>query len=65
MDIEEAKKLKVGDKVRFPKDRGEPSGIGIVQSPAMGEYENIHGTPYVWIGLKGGGVWPSNRLLNL
>ena len=62
MDIEKALKLKKGDSVFFPPDRGDAGGIGMVKSASKEVNKNIHGKEYVWVGLMGGGVWPSNRL---
>ena len=66
MDIEEALKLKKGDRVYYPPDRGDPKGYGIVHTtPKKRVYENIHGRQYIWVSVHTVGktsVWPSNRL---
>jgi hypothetical protein len=62
MDI---KKLKVGEFVEYPEDRGAPKGIGKIISFGSKEYKNIYGVLYVWVTVKGPvreSVWPSNRL---
>ena len=70
MDLERARKLKIGDSVACPPDRGESGYIGVVthlQADATAQ-TNIHDVPYIWITVrKSGGVgtahvWPSNRL---
>lgn len=68
MKIEDAQKLKHGDRVVCPADRGEPSYTGAVS----GELHRValinttaNGDQYVWVSVKGFGkksVWPSNRL---
>lgn len=64
MNIEEAKKLKVGDVVQYPPDRGDPGGYSKVKhvtgNPTV--YKNIHDVEYIWVSLECGGLWPSNRL---
>lgn len=65
MDIQKATKLKVGDIVRFPADRGEPSGSGKIAHISTDVNKNIHGIDYVWVTVNVGQhntVWPSNRL---
>ncbi len=62
MDINAAKQLEVGDDVLFPADRGNPKGVGTVSKVGDGLYTNMNNTEYVWVTLKKGGVWPSNRL---
>lgn len=67
MNIEQAKKLKVGDRVNCPEDRGAPAFIGKVASVGPNVSTNINGEEYVWVTVKGphgfsAGVWPSNRL---
>ena len=64
MKIEQARKLKVGDRIWFPADRGENAGYDNVKSISEGENTNIHGILYKWIGIEKGGVWPSNRIKN-
>lgn len=70
MNIERARKLKPGDMVHCPPDRGEPGYFGTVCKGALPEEEtkkNIHGDEYVWIVVTGHSglsrhMWPSNRL---
>lgn len=69
MNIECAKKLKVGDVVYFPADRGDAGGNGKVTyiSPNQEECE-AYGTKekYIWVSVQRHpgcvAVWPSNRL---
>ncbi len=64
MNIEKAKRLKVGDVVGYPSDRGNPGGFSKVkyvpENPVV--YKNIHDVEYIWVSLECGGLWPSNRL---
>ena len=64
MNIEEAKKLKVGHVVQYPPDRGYPGGYSRVkyvpENPIV--HKNIYDVEYIWVSLEGGGMWPSNRL---
>lgn len=68
MDIEKALKLKRGDIVYCPADRGNPNFCGTVASDITDKTisKNIKGYKYIWIevltpfGHKS--VWPSNRL---
>ena len=62
MKIEEALKLKVGDTVFYPEDRGNPKGYSKVTYVSELVCRNAEGTEYIWVNLKIGGVWPSNRL---
>lgn len=65
MKIEEARKLQVGDTVRYPADRGDPAGSGKVTHVGGAEQTNQGGEIYQWISVKGPNhesVWPSNRL---
>jgi len=64
MEIEKALTLKVGDFVWYPKDRGEPGGMSEITSVSENPtiYKNIYGIEYIWVNLKIGGVWPTNRL---
>lgn len=63
-----AKKLKRGDTVHFPEDRGEPAGCGTVQLDTSDNivYTNIYKDEYVWVNVKYSNgrkaLWPSNRL---
>ncbi len=63
MTVGQAKKLKIGDYVNFPSDRGNKAGKGKVVSVSEGINKNIDNVEYVWVGLENPcGVWPSNRL---
>jgi len=68
MNIDQAKKLKVGDIVNCPEDRGTPAFTGIVASVGSNVSKTINGDEYVWVSVKSratrfsAGVWPSNRL---
>lgn len=62
MNIERAKKLKAGNIVRFPEDRGSPAGVDRVKHVGESVAETVSGTEYVWITTYLNGVWPSNRL---
>lgn len=67
MDITRARQLKVGDRVRFPEDRGDPAGVGKVSQilPNSAEQVSHQGQQYIWIeieSLNKKSVWPSNRL---
>lgn len=54
--------LRVGQSIAYPPDRGSPGGHATVTRIGEIVSRNIHGTPFVWVNLKGAGVWPSNRL---
>lgn len=64
MHIDKAIKLKVGDTVVYPSDRGIQGGTSKVrhvpQNPTV--QKNMLGHEFIWITLESGGVWPSNRL---
>jgi hypothetical protein len=66
LKIEKARKLKVGDYVSCPADRGDQAYRGQVTHVDGSEYENGNGDPYKWITVKNPwgweSVWPSNRL---
>jgi hypothetical protein len=70
MDIDQAKKLKYGQKVRCPADNGDPPYVGTVRTETeiiagSSVEKNLDGVEYIWIevqGLKHKSVWPSNRL---
>jgi hypothetical protein len=68
MNIEDARKLKVGDRVRCPADRGNPAFIGVVTyySGIGATHANVS-EPFLWVNVStiyglNAGVWPSNRL---
>lgn len=63
MKIEKALKLRVGQQVNYPADRGSPPGTGNISHVGTQVHKNIHGREYIWVTVKGGGVWPSNRLV--
>lgn len=69
MDIERARKLKVGDSVNCPADRGSPAFTGRVSyiqpdAPAAKAFGSNQ--EYIWVNVtyngRNAGVWPSNRL---
>ena len=67
MEIERAKRCKVGDVVHVPADRGDPAGWGKVKHIGGAVAKTLNGTEYVWItvrhnGLLHSSVWSSNRL---
>lgn len=63
MHIDKARRLRYGDVVHFPADRGSPAGYGRVNHVStMAPAKTINGTEYIWIGVRGFGTWPSNRL---
>jgi hypothetical protein len=63
MNIDKALKLKPGDAVRFPEDRGNVAGQGRVKNVSEEVQTNHQGHKYIWVCLQGtAGVWPSNRL---
>lgn len=70
MTFEEAKKLKVGDKVCCPAPHGGPALTGIVTyvppDPDKEVNTNLSGAQYIWILVKHPSGhnqnWPSNRL---
>ena len=66
MNIEKAKKLKVGDSVRCPADHGNSAYCGKVTfiQPTLVNKNHV-GEDYLWVHVKGPNhvsVWPSNRL---
>ena len=68
MKIEEARKLKLGDRVWCPADRGNPAFTGTVDylSGIEASHPSSNG-PFLWVGVAAsngtrGGHWPSNRL---
>lgn len=67
MIIEQALKLKPGDWVTYPPDRGDPGGRGQVRYLYDIVEKNIQGQEYIRIhvhqpNLGRTSVWPSNRL---
>ena len=69
MNLQQARKLKPGSKVKYPCDRGSPAGIGEVTSADLTEaikQTNIHGTEFIWVSVRHSpvqvSVWPSHRL---
>lgn len=70
MDIESARKLKYGDRVHCPADRGDPAYVGTVRSVDCGTtpLASHMGKEFIWVLVRQPGprghrsVWPSNRL---
>lgn len=67
MNIESAQALRVGDRVRYPADRGEAQGTGVVTHIARKVYRNICDIEFMWITVaydhaRQRSIWPSNRL---
>lgn len=69
MNIEQARELKAGDKVRCPADRGEPGYSGTVENDLHQTStinKNYYGVEYVWVSVRRDAYqvsgWPSNRL---
>lgn len=63
MEIEKALKLKIGDVVSYPPDRGNPGGFSKITFIGPKTIQkNIYGKEYIWVTLHVGGVWPTNRL---
>jgi hypothetical protein len=64
MNIEQAKSLKIGDKVRCPSDRGDSSYTGTVEQVGTDE-----GKDYIWITVRApsgrASIWPTSRLLGV
>lgn len=68
MHITKARKLKVGDRVSCPADRGDPAFTGQVswvQADAKAAIAHGSSAEYIWVEVQGQSkksVWPSNRL---
>lgn len=66
MNIEEARKLRVGSQVKCPEDRGSAGFIGTVVHVGSIESKTVNGTPYMWVTVRNPyyqrAVWPTNRL---
>jgi hypothetical protein len=64
MRVEEALKLKKGDRVHCPEDRGNPGFLGKVVVGAWADEENTKSFIWVVIQTPTGHkeVWPSNRI---
>lgn len=67
MNIDQARKLRPGDTVACPADRGEAAFQGKVTSIDVDAVPSRtpDGTEYIWVEVKGPwhkSVWPSNRL---
>lgn len=66
MRIEDARKLRVGSRVKCPEDRGSPPFVGVVVHIGSIESKNMHGVPYMWVTVRNTyhqrAVWPTNRL---
>lgn len=69
MNIEEARKLRVGSRVKCPEDRGSAGFIGVVVHVGGIESKNAEGTPYMWVTVRNSrhqrAVWPTNRLSSI
>lgn len=65
MHIDKARKLKIGQKVTCPPDRGDKGYVGTVTHISHETHRNIHDHEYLWVEVHGPqhkSVWPSNRL---
>ena len=66
MNIEEARKLRVGSRVKCPEDRGSAGFTGVVVHVGSIESKTVNGTPYMWVTVRNShhqrAVWPTNRL---
>lgn len=64
MNIQRALKLKPGDAVACPPDRGSPGFAGRVAAGfTPGDIQHSYAAAaFIWVPVAGGGVWPSNRL---
>lgn len=67
MSIDQALKLKIGDVVYCPADRGDSAYRGKVHVTPINPTicTNIYNVKYIWLNVYHGGVvtvWPSNRL---
>lgn len=66
MNIEEARKLRVGSRVQCPGDLGAKGFPGTVVHLGGVESVDIMGVSYLWITVErrpgARAVWPSNRL---
>jgi hypothetical protein len=65
MNIDRAKKLKRGDTVNCPADRGSAAFRGKVISVGEDVRSTPGGNEYIWVTIRGSlmeSVWPSNRL---
>ena len=65
MNIIQAQALKVGDRVKYPADRGEKAGEGVVTHVGESVYESHQDKEFIWVTVSAVGkksTWPSNRL---
>lgn len=69
MRVDQAKKLKYGQRVSCPADRGEDPFVGTVRTEHLDQAivnKNGFGDEYIWVAVMGPkgrkAVWPSNRL---
>jgi hypothetical protein len=67
MNIDEARNLKVGQRVRYPDDYGNPGGVGTVTRLPTGDSQTSYcGETYLWVSVRmfegHEAAWPSNRL---
>ena len=63
MKIERALKLKKDEVVWYPADSGNKAGLAVVKSVSPVIQHTKKDIPFVWVHLKEGGTWPSNRLV--
>jgi hypothetical protein len=65
MELQRALKLRVGETVHCPTDRGDPAYAGVV-SYISGNIATHLGKEFIWVTVKDRHgckrVWPSNRL---
>jgi len=64
MDIKQALKLKPGDRVTYPPDRGDAGGSATVKGISDNTVNtSFQGQKYIWVSLnEQPSIWPSNRL---
>lgn len=68
MRLEQARKLRNGQQVHVPADRGQPGYVGIVDQDDCRtalEHRASNGARFIWVKVKGArhsSIWPSNRL---
>jgi hypothetical protein len=69
MNIEEARKLRVGSRVKCPEDQGSAGFTGVVVHVGSIESRSAEGTPYMWVTVRNShhqrAVWPTNRLSSI
>lgn len=67
MHIEKARKLKPGDRVHYPANRGDRAGYGTVRWVETGESVRFDGVLFKWVEVympaeRHASMWPSCRL---